>query len=281
MGPFDGLFNPTPVPPKVSRDTIDHAPSVMACRFGWSLGADSAVTYDLDTPLLSLEDVRPRGHISTPSASNRFVNCRGRLYHQLNCSHRIRTDIVEDCGSNCLEPYDGRVDAPFCCHECMEMQAKAIWDERQARHNALYPPRDQMTNEQHERWVDEHRQLRATFINDRNTYEAQVRANTRPSNVCSVLEVEPEEMIVAMDLDNLSLVRDMPGSSGGAETTSPADRRSLPTDASEQLHWHLSSLALGGGQCGVEYSQQQPSHMSSTAVAAGAEDLWKRKNNNG
>lgn len=232
-----------------SSDTMDHAKMVMACRFGWSAGPQGShapQTAHVSTPPTTL---------SSPfKVNNRFVPCRGRLYHQLACSHRIRTDLVEDCGTNCLDPL---VDSPalaFYCHECVEKEASNIWIARESEHNALYPQLSYMSKEQYEQWYDEHRQLEAQFSKDRKIYELNLKSNTRPSNTCTALQASSEEMDFASELDSLTLAM-------GSTKTSPApsiplreNRMNLPTDMSEQLHWSLNSLSLDRGSCGVEYS---------------------------
>lgn len=236
-----------------SSDTMDHAKMVMACRFGWSAGP---------TEVQGSSHATQTAHVSTPpstlsSAFNvnyRFAPCRGRLYHQLACSHRIRTDLVEDCGSNCLDPLSNASGLAFYCHECVEKEASNIWIARESEHNALYPPLNQMSKEQYEQWYDEHRQLEAQFSKDRKIYELKLRSETRPSNTCAAMKTSPEEMDFASELDSLTLAMASTKTSPIQPMSPRESRINLPTDVSEQLHWSLNSLSLDRGSCGVEYS---------------------------
>ncbi|KAF2874033.1 hypothetical protein BDV95DRAFT_626880 [Massariosphaeria phaeospora] len=228
---------------------------ILSCRFGWSAGPTSTgaeVTPSPAPPLLQAPSV----NTSNVFRTKRFAPCRGRLYHQLACSHRIRTDLVEDCGSNCLDPLGNASNTPFHCHECVSNEAKHIWDAREAEHSASYLPFDRLTSEQYNRYYEEHRQLEAQFAHDQRIYELELKAKTRPSNVCSALEASKEEMDIADDLNALSLAM----SSSHDNTIEPqpqpqprGNRVSLPNDASEQLHWGLNALNLDRGSCGIEY----------------------------
>jgi len=208
--------------------------------------------------------------------SKRFAPCQGRLYHQLLCSHRIRTDLVEDCGANCIEPF-GNVSGPsFLCNECIDAEATKIWEERKAQHLASYPSTAQMTKGQYDQYYLEHRQLETEYARDRRAYEMDLKAKMRPSNVCSAIEVSKEEAEFATELDSLSL--SLMASNDGAANHDPIQQQarprvSLPTDASEQLHWDLNALALERGSCGVEYSAQGP-NSASTSQGLPQEELW-------
>ena len=262
---------------KVSNDTISHANLVMLCRWGWTSTPDEGASSPFATstqpmPTSTLNNIR----------SKRFAPCQGRLYHQLLCSHRIRTDLVEDCGTNCVEPYGNAVDAAFMCNECIQAEAAKIWEQRQAQHNATYPPMEQMAKEQYDQWYAEHRQLEAEFARDQRVYEMELKAKMRPSNICSALEASTEEMEFATELDSLSL-------SLMASNTSTADpiqlqpqgrtRTSLATDPSEQLHWDLNTLALDRGSCGIEYSASQSSNDVSSARQLDPDELWRKPRN--
>ncbi|KAH6333749.1 hypothetical protein HBI37_166220 [Parastagonospora nodorum] len=270
----NNVFSAPASTPKVSDDTMSHANLVMACRWGWTSSPDS-------NGASSQTQVASSTPQSAPSPFNnvrskRFAPCQGRLYHQLLCSHRIRTDLVEDCGANCIEPF-GNVSGPaFICNECMHAEAAKIWEERKAQHLASYPPTAQMTKEQYDRYYLEHRQLEADYARDRRAYEMDLKAKMRPSNICSAIEVSKEEAEFATELDSLSL--SLMASNDG--TTNHAQfqqhtrpRVSLPTDASEQLHWDLNTLALERGSCGVEYTAQGP-NSASTSQGLPQEELW-------
>lgn len=264
----------------VSNDTISHANLVMACQWGWSKTPEqNGASAQTARPITSSPPA------STSSFNNvrsqRFKPCQGRLYHQLLCSHRIRTDFVEDCGVNCVEPFgnvSGNVLAlPFLCNECVQAEAMQIWEERKASHNATYPPLGQMSKEQYDQWYNEHRHLEAEYARDRRIHELELKSRTRPSNIFSALEASKEEMEFATELDSLSL--SLMDSNGGAAHTQgqqqARNRVSLPTDASEQLHWDLNTLALDRGSCGVEYATSPPASATANRPMAD-EELWNR-----
>ncbi|KAI8932760.1 hypothetical protein NX059_010249 [Plenodomus lindquistii] len=261
-------------PCKVSNDTMAHTNMVMACRFGWSSTPEASTTTagtsaPSITPVSSFNNVRTK----------RFAPCQGRLYHQLLCSHRIRTDLVEDCGANCVEPYSDVIDIAFACNECIQAEASKIWEVRESQHNSCYPPMDQMTKEQYDQWYAEHRQLEAEFSRDHNVYLMELKAKTRPSNICSAIEASKEEMDFATELDTLSL--SMMGSSNHTShqvqlPPSTRSRTSLPTDASEQLHWNLKSLALDRGACSVEFSASQASTGMPAVQGVDPDDVWRK-----
>jgi hypothetical protein len=249
---------------------MDHAQLVMACRFGWTVGPDN----DQQLPMQSSPPVSVPLTTSLNNFKNqRFVPCRGRLYHQLACSHRIRTDVVEDCGPNCLEPFNNASAIPFCCHECIEKQVQDIWNQRELEHNASYPPIGQMTTEQYEQWYQDRRWLEAQFTKDRAVYELELKAISRPSNVCSSVEVSKEETEFAAELDSLCLAL-VPSNDDSIAQPRAAIRTALPTDASERLHWGLNALSLDRGSCGVEASQD--TLRSPTIKELDEEGLWGR-----
>lgn len=265
-------FTPKKASSTLSTDTMGHAQAVEACRWGWSV--DPVVT-GTTTPPAPAPPVQARPTLSSPFARPlRTTPCRGRLYHQLSCSHRIRTDLVEDCGSNCLEPHGLVSDVPFLCQECLEHEASTIWAARESEHNALFPPLAEMNAEQYDRWYDEHRKLEAGFTCDRRIYEMEVRATTRPSNVCSVRQYDEEERAFAAELNALSLamMTSSTGATATAETQTPTRvRRSLPNDAEEQIHWGLNALAIDRGSCGSEFSVAMPPRQGLSE-----EELWGR-----
>jgi hypothetical protein len=259
---------------KVSDDTMSHANLVMACRWGWT-----------STPDPNDSSVRTPHSLSKPASSSlfnnvrakRFAPCQGRLYHQLLCSHRVRTDLVEDCGTNCVEPFGNSSDPAFICNECVQAEAIKIWEERKARHNASYPAMEQMTKDQYDQFYLEHRQLEAEYARDRKLYELELKKKTRPSNICSVQEASKEEMEFATELESLSL--SLMASNSSAANINPFEQQargrvSLPTDASEQLHWNLNTLALERGSCGVEYSAASSPNGTPTMRRTSEEELW-------
>ena len=268
-------FTPKLASAKLSTDTMGHAEAVEACRWGWSV--DPQVT-GTPTPQAPAPPVQARpalnSHVARP---NRATPCRGRLYHQLSCSHRIRTDIVEDCGSNCLEPHGLVSDIAFLCQECVDQEAKNIWAAREVEHNAMFPPMADMTKEQYNTWYDEHRKLEAAFTRDRRIYEMELRTTRRPSNICSALQYDEEEKAFAAELDSLSLALMSSNTSTASETQSPGrTRRSLPNDASEQIHWGLNSLAIDRGSCGPEFAASGPTSSVSPLPGVSEEELWGR-----
>ncbi|KAF1831665.1 hypothetical protein BDW02DRAFT_40325 [Decorospora gaudefroyi] len=263
---------------KVSNDTMSHSNLVMSCRWGWTS------TEGAKTPVTSSSTPQPP---STSTFNNirtkRFAPCQGRLYHQLLCSHRIRTDLVEDCGANCVEPYGTVIDTAFLCNQCIQGESEKIWQERQAQHNATYPPMEQMTQQQYDQWYTEHRQLEADFSRDQRAYELELQTKTRPSNICSALEASKEETEFATELDSLSL--SMMTSNASITPEQNRSRVSLPFDASEQLHWDLNTLALDRGSCSIECSASssssaaQQSQNVSSARPLNAEELWMKPRN--
>ncbi|PVH96890.1 hypothetical protein DM02DRAFT_534280 [Periconia macrospinosa] len=276
--------------PTLSKDNISHAKLVQSCRFGWSAGPN-----DTEEPCNTPAIPAPAPSHTVPSASlpvdrraKRLTPCRGRLYHQLTCSHRVRTDLVEDCGMNCLEPYTANTSTntiatispiPFYCQECVDREAARIWDTRSAELNSQYPPMNNMTADEYNRWYEEHQTLQAQYTVDRAAYELQQRVESRPTNICSALEMSKEEEAFARELDGLSL--SLMASSSSTSTPLPSTittRITLPSDASEQLHWGLNSLAIDRGSCGVEYSTStsSPVQTSLRQQQVGAEeDAWR------
>lgn len=247
---------------------------VMACRFGWSSTPETSAQAP-KAAASSTISVSPFNNVRT----KRFAPCQGRLYHQLLCSHRIRTDLVEDCGMNCVEPFSDIIDAAFICNECVQAEATKIWETRTARHNTHYPPMHQMTKEQYDHWYTEYRQLEAEFSRDQNVYLMELKQKTRPSNICSPVEASKEELDFATELDSLSLSlmgsNNQPGKQNQSQP-STRSRTSLPGDASEQLHWNLNSLALDRGACSVEYSVSHTDTTMPAAQGLDPEDLWRK-----
>ncbi|CAI6336302.1 unnamed protein product [Periconia digitata] len=300
---------------KLSEDNISHTKLVQSCRFGWSVGpsdSQSAIAAPVSAPVST--------HTTTSTyidkRAKRLTPCRGRLYHQLTCAHRIRTDLIEDCGTNCLEPYtttnNSLSPVPFYCQECVDRDSNQFWETRSAEHDAQYPSIGQMTPDQYNQWYEEHQILQAQYGIDRKKYEMQQRAASRPSNVCSALEMSKEEEAFAKELDGLSLSLmasssssspslsvatllslSTPASSLGEDSVAAVSRESrrpshphyhpysrqrttLPTDASEQLHWGLNSLNIDRGSCGVEYSGGSPVQSPSRPQQIVAkEDVWR------
>jgi hypothetical protein len=270
------IFHPPSMEPTISTDTIDHAKMVMACRFGWTASPclhDEAGSGTLLTQPTTLQT--SFSNTSNGPKSNRFTPCRGRLYHQLTCSHRIRTDIVDECGPNCLDPLIATSNTPFFCHECIETEACRIWNEREAQLNSTFPDLALMTKEQYEHWYAEYHQLESQHTKDRTTYELDLVGKTRPSNVCSAIEMSKEEMEFAAELDSLSLSMISTNHNTGVPPQARSNRISLPGDMSEQLHWGLNSLDLGRGSCGIEYANIQPTNGSlNTGQQMHRDELW-------
>lgn len=231
---------------------MSHTNMVMACRWGWASTPDPSTNPETPLPASSAHQTASTSTFNV--RAKRFAPCQGRLYHQLLCSHRVRTDLVEDCGVNCVEPFGNAVGCAFVCNECIQAEAVKIWEERKAQHNATYPPIDQMTKEQYDQYYAEHRQLEAEFARDHKIYEMELKAKTRPSNICSAMEASKDEMDFAAEIDSLSLSMMASNTSTGDYQPQTRGRMSLPNDASEQLHWDLNTLALERGSCGIEYS---------------------------
>ena len=251
---------------------MSHANLVMACQWGWSSTPDSEHAQPINTTApqstsTSFNNIR----------SKRFAPCQGRLYHQLLCSHRIRTDLVEDCGSNCVEPFGNSTGPAFVCNECVQKEAIDIWEQRKAQHGASYPPIDQMTGEQYDLFFEERRTLEAEFAREHKLYELELKASMRPSNICSAQEASKEETEFAAELDSLSLAM-MASGDGAAQShfVQTRGRSSLPSDASEQLHWTLNSLALDRGACGIEYSTSQSSNGVPPLRQMNKDELWSK-----
>ncbi|KAF1995729.1 hypothetical protein P154DRAFT_444837 [Amniculicola lignicola CBS 123094] len=277
------IFRAPSAVPRLSDDTMNHSNLVMACRFGWAAGPEDGTqptTFATQSP--PAQD--PLVGFSHDSRTKRFAPCQGRLYHQLSCSHRVRTDIVEECGPNCLDPSTARSTLSFYCHECLENEAMEIWRKWKAELNGLYPPLSQMAKPQSDQWYQQYRQLEAKFANDRAAYKLELQNKTRPSNVCSALEASQEEKAFADELDSLSLAM---ASSNDNTIVSPndatsiiqhqphLDRNNIADDASEQLSWNLNTLALDRGSCGVEYSTNESNGISSTPIFK-QEELWRK-----
>ncbi|KAF2997992.1 hypothetical protein E8E13_006930 [Curvularia kusanoi] len=134
-----------------------------------------------------------------------------------------------------------------------------------------------MTKAQYELFFEERRALEAEFAREHKLYELELKANLRPSNICSAQETSKEETEFAAELDSLSLA--MMASGDGAAQPHLAQARSrlsLPSDASEQLHWTLNSLALDRGACGIEYSTAGSPNRLPSLRQMNEEELWKK-----
>ena len=256
-----------------SDDTMSHTKLVQACRFDWAAGPQDGASL-LASPAQAPAPVRIPLTTSNDSRVKRLSPCRGRLYHQLICSHRIRTDYVDDCGSNCLEPFGTATESAFYCQECIDNEAAKVREVREADHNAMYPSMDQMTKEQYETWYGERSRLEAQFARDRKIYLSEMKMKTRPSNICSALEMSKEEVDYAAELDSLSVMVSSIDSPTNHTQSPHRQRVSLPNDASEQLHWGLKSLAIDrGSSCGVEYTSGPPTN---DMRPMSEEELWNR-----
>jgi hypothetical protein len=272
-------FNPPTLQSQVSDDTMSHANLVMACRWGWASSTAEQDGTNAETTGATSTTLSASAPPFKNVRSKRFAPCQGRLYHQLLCSHRIRTDLVEDCGANCVEPFANVSGPAFFCNECVQAEANKIWEERKAQHYASYPPMDQMTKEQYDQFYLEHKQLEAEYVRDRKVYELEIKAKTRPSNICSALEASTEESEFATELDSLSLslmASNDDTTNHGRLQPQARTRISLPNDASEQLHWDLNTLALDRGSCGVEYSATQTSNGEPVLPRVSDEEIWRK-----
>ncbi|KAJ4373328.1 hypothetical protein N0V83_003622 [Neocucurbitaria cava] len=180
------------------------------------------------------------------------------------------------CGTNCVEPFGNAVDSAFICNECIQAEATKIWEERKAQHNASYPHIDQMTKEQYDQYYEERRQLEAEFAHDHKIYEMQLREKMQPSNICSAIEASKEEMDFAAEIDSLSLSMMASNASITDHQPQTRGRMNLPSDASEQLHWDLNTLALERGSCGIEYTATQPNNGIATMCRLDEDELWRK-----
>ena len=252
---------------------MSHKNLVMACRWGWTSSPDANAASQTTTPPVTPKQPPLN---SNNIRSKRFAPCQGRLYHQLVCSHRIRADLVDDCGANCVEPFGGVAGSAFFCNECFEVEATKIWEERKIQHDAAYPPMDHMDKGLYDQYYREHRQLEADYARDRKMYEVELRSTSRPSNMCSTVEATQDEVEFATELDTLSLsLMASNGDLRGQAEVQPRPRVSLPNDASEQLHWNLDTLALDRGLCGIEYSSQ-PSNVMPPLRQLNEDEMWRK-----
>lgn len=257
---------------------MSHTNLVMSCRWGWTTSTPDP-DGSAQTTASTIASPSPPPSTFNNIRTKRFAPCQGRLYHQLLCSHRIRTDLVEDCGANCVEPLGEASATGFMCNECIQAEASQIWGSRKDAHNAQYPPMEQMTPAQYDQWYREHRQLETDFERDHRIYELEIRSRLRPSNICSVIEATKEENDFAAELDCLSLSLMTSNTSLEGPALSQAQHRtrsSIPSDPSEQLHWNLNSLALDRGACGVEYSASSPGNTNHVSQRLEADDLWRK-----
>ena len=134
-----------------------------------------------------------------------------------------------------------------------------------------------MSKDQYDLFFEERRLLEAEFAREHKLYEMELKVNMRPSNICSAQEASKEETEFAAELDSLSLAM-MTSGDGTAQhqLAQTRGRSSLPSDASEQLHWTLNSLALDRGSCGIEYSSSQSSNGIPLLRQLNEEELWKK-----
>ncbi|KAF2497277.1 hypothetical protein BU16DRAFT_432485, partial [Lophium mytilinum] len=167
----------------------------------------------------------------------RFKGCNLTLYHRLECGHRVRTNLVEDCKSNCLEAVPGQ---PFYCQDCVNVQNDKVWKETQAQHDAAYPPISGMSQEQYNQWYDEDRQLRTLHTANLANYVAQLRTQCIETESCGGPDLTPEDLELAAGLDTLGLS----AQSSHQELSNLAhQQRNLPGDTAEQLHWAFGQLS--------------------------------------
>lgn len=277
----DNIFRDSTPLARPSNDTMSHANLVMACQWSWTRAHPDPSTSSPSAQTPFGTSLGPPQPIAATTSNNvrtkRFAPCQGRLYHQLLCSHRIRTDLVEDCGENCVEPYGNTISTAFICNACLDAEATGIWEARKAEHNKTYPTIDQMSKEQYLQYYEEHRLLERNFARDRKLYETELRAKLRPSNMCSTLETSKEEMDFATELDSLSLSLMTSNTSVNGQNLPQAQGRgrlSLPNDAVEQLHWNLGTLALDPRSCGIE-SSPPPATGIGPSLYMNEEELWK------
>lgn len=133
-----------------------------------------------------------------------------------------------------------------------------------------------MTKEQYDVFFEERQLLEAEFAREHKLYEMELASRMRPSNICSAQEASKEETEFVAELDSLSLAMMNSGEGVEHRFAQSRSRSSLPSDASEQLHWTLDSLALDRGACGIEYSPSQPSNHIPLLRQMNEEELWKK-----
>ncbi|KAF2197541.1 hypothetical protein GQ43DRAFT_444168 [Delitschia confertaspora ATCC 74209] len=234
---------------------MDHANALLSVRFGWTAGpANSTENQPNSNGNEALPSTPPLFPASSDFLKNkRFAACQNTLYHQLECGHRIRTDLVEDCGANCIEATNH---TPFFCETCLETEYRRIWIQIQSQHNAQYPPLETMVKGQYDQWYAEFRQLELQYETDRASHVISMKRQTRPSNRCMDAEPSMEELAIAQEIEALSLAMGLQSAHEPETTTSHlVNHTSLPSDSAEQLHWALGQLDLGRGSCGAEIPQ--------------------------
>ncbi|KAF2274690.1 uncharacterized protein EI97DRAFT_343814, partial [Westerdykella ornata] len=227
----------------VSTDTIGHSDDVMDCRFGFGPLPETGEHTTGNQPFINPKFNLP-SFVATPN-KKRFHNCAGRLYHQLSCSHRIRTDIVEECGTNCVEPFQGRMGLPFCCQECLDQQYKASREQLETGVRSMYSGYEEISWEEYEAWFNAKEASLEDFERSWQAYVRGVRSETRPSHVASARESEPEDLDLAGSLGCISLERETPTVAYCPPSMSLNGQRvSLATDPPEQLRFNLELLSL-------------------------------------
>lgn len=230
------------VTPNISTDTIGHSDKVMDCRFGFGPRPESGEQAMGNQPFTNPKFNLP--NFVAPPNKKRFQNCAGRLYHQLICSHRIRTDIVEECGTNCVEPFQGRIGLPFYCQECLDQQYQASREELEIGVRSMYREYEDISWEEYEVWFNAKAASLEQFEQSWQAYLRGVRSETRPSHIASAQETEPEETDLAASFGSITLDRELPVVDSRHSMSLKGKRVSLPTDPPEQLHFNLELLSI-------------------------------------
>jgi hypothetical protein len=224
---------------------MEHSPLVSACRFSWG-HSDSAGTHN-HTPEHS-PVARARSVKVFDSHSPRFSACRGRLYHMLECGHRVQTDLVEDCGRNCLDPQTPVSEVPFYCHTCLEKEAAKMWSSCESELQSAYPPLERMTKDVFDSYYDNRRRVEGQFARERHGYERDIASRSRPTIACDPLGASKGEEHIAAVMEQLSLSMVASKNTICPPPIAHNKRVNLPTDASERLHFDLNALNLDCGE---------------------------------
>lgn len=231
-------------------------PQILAVRFSFGQRAEAS-SDDASSAVQSSSGKDFTAHNSRLNTTDlqresfrqrRFKGCNLTLYHRLECGHRIRTNLVEDCKPNCLEPLAGQ---PFFCLDCINIESDKVWKETQAQHDTAYPPISQMTAEQYNQWYDEHRQLQAIHSTNLATYTAKLRAECIETERCGGPDLTPEDLELAAGFGTLGLSAQ--SSSHELSALSAQQQRALPGDTAEQLHWAFGQLS-----CGQQTAESHP-----------------------
>ncbi|OCK76419.1 hypothetical protein K432DRAFT_385455 [Lepidopterella palustris CBS 459.81] len=247
-------------------------PEILAVRFSFGprpkMATEGSLPRRPDSPDHVTFDYAARPFQSSYQSQvvqrRRFKVCHGTLYHQLVCGHRIRTDLVEDCGLNCL---DGGHRTQFYCQACIDIYLQKIWHNVEEAHNATYPPLDRMSPKLYGQWYSEHRQLEAKHSVDRDAYQARMKRESRPSVEFIGIDWSEDDSEMASEIDSLGISSEPFSEKRLCQSSNRHQTRSqLPGDDSERLHWALGQLDFARGSCGPQFSTAQQPQAESLPV---------------